>query len=104
PRLAMRILGRLSVAGSARALAARVRETARAGRPILIVGCGTSEHAAQAVAEILREAMREAGLPAAPGLGGGPIPIQAFEAGLVPGLGGAGPRGCGGSPEGGTPA
>jgi fructoselysine-6-P-deglycase FrlB-like protein len=104
PRLAIRILDRLSTAGSARALAAHVRETARAGRPILVVGCGTSEHAAQAVADILREAMREAGLPAAPGLGGGPIPIQAFEAGLVPGLGGAGSLVIGVSHEGGTAA
>jgi glucosamine--fructose-6-phosphate aminotransferase (isomerizing) len=104
PRLAIRILDRLSTAGSARALAARVRAAARAGRPIIVVGCGTSEHAAQAVADILREAMRDAGLPSAPGLGGGPIPIQAFEAGLVPGLGGEGSLVIGVSHEGATPA
>jgi glutamine---fructose-6-phosphate transaminase (isomerizing) len=104
PRLAMRILDRLAVAGSARRLAVAIRESARAGRPILAIGCGTSEHAAQAVVEILRDAMREAGLPAAPGLGGGPIPIQAFEASLVAGLAGEGALVIGISHEGGTAA
>ena len=104
PGLAVRILERLRVAGSARRLAGAVRATASAGRPILLVGCGTSEHAAVAVADVLREAMREAGLGAAPGTAGGPIPIQAFEAGLVPGLGGAGSLVIGVSHEGGTHA
>jgi len=104
PGVAIRILDRLAVAGSARRLATAIRDTARAGQPILVVGCGTSEHAAQAVVEILREAMREAGLPAAPGVSGGPIPIQAFEASLVPGLAGAGSLVIGVSHEGGTAA
>jgi glutamine---fructose-6-phosphate transaminase (isomerizing) len=104
PRLAARILDRLAVAGSARRLADAIRATARAGLPVITVGCGTSEHAAQAVAEILREAMRESGLPAAPGSGGGPIPIQAFEAALVPGFGAEGSLVIGLSHEGGTPA
>jgi glucosamine--fructose-6-phosphate aminotransferase (isomerizing) len=104
PRLAVRILDRLSVAGSARRLAAAVATTARAGGPIVAVGCGTSEHAAQAAVEILREAMREAGLPASPGLGGGPIPIQAFEASLLPRLGGPAGLVIGVSHEGGTAA
>jgi fructoselysine-6-P-deglycase FrlB-like protein len=104
PRLAMRILDRLSAAGSARRLAAAIRDAARAGRPILAVGCGTSEHAAQAVVDLLREAMREAGLPSAPGLGGGPIPIQAFEASLAPGLAGEGSLVIGVSHEGATTA
>jgi len=104
PAISVRILDRLAVAGSARRLAGAIRETARAGRPILVVGCGTSEHAAQAVVEVLREAMREAGLPAAPGAGGGPIPIQAFEAALVPGLAGAGALVIGVSHEGATTA
>ncbi|HEY2916619.1 MAG TPA: SIS domain-containing protein [Candidatus Limnocylindrales bacterium] len=104
PRVAVRILDRLAVAGSARRLAAAIRETARAGGPIVTVGCGTSEHAAQAIAEVLREAMREAGLPAMPGAGGGPIPIQAFEAALVPGFGAAGSLVIGVSHEGGTAA
>lgn len=104
PALAVRILDRLAVAGSARQLAGAIRETARAGRPIVAVGCGTSEHAAQAVVDILREAMREAGLPASPGVGGGPIPIQAFEATLVPGFGGGGALVIGISHEGATAA
>ena len=104
PRLAARILDRLAVAGSARRLADAVRATARTGQPVITVGCGTSEHAAQAVAEVLREAMREAGLPAAPGSGGGPIPIQAFEALLVPGFGASGSLAIGISHEGGTSA
>lgn len=104
PRLAIRILDRLGVAGSPRQLADAIRTTARAGGPILVVGCGTSEHAAQAVVDILREAMREAGLPSAPGVGGGPIPIQAFEAGLLPRLGGPEALVIGISHEGGTAA
>jgi glutamine---fructose-6-phosphate transaminase (isomerizing) len=104
PRLAVRILDRLNVAGSARRLAATVRDMARSAQPIVTVGCGTSEHGAQAVAEILREAMREAGLAATPGSGGGPIPIQAFEASLVPGFGAAGSLVIGVSHEGATPA
>lgn len=104
PALAVRILDRLAVAGSARQLAGAIRETARAGRPILAAGCGTSEHGAQAVVEILREAMREAGLPAGPGTGGGPIPIQAFEASLVSGFGLGGALVIGISHEGATAA
>jgi fructoselysine-6-P-deglycase FrlB-like protein len=44
----------------------------RAAAPLEVVGCGTSEHAAMGIAEMLREA----GLPA--------TPRQAFEAGLAP--------------------
>jgi fructoselysine-6-P-deglycase FrlB-like protein len=104
PGIAVRILERLRVGGAARRLGDAVRATASAGRPILLIGCGTSEHAAVAVADILRDAMREAGLGAAPGTPGGPIPIQAFEAGLVPGLGAAGSLVIGVSHEGGTRA
>jgi fructoselysine-6-P-deglycase FrlB-like protein len=104
PRLAIRILDRLARDGSARRLASAVRDSARAGGPVLVVGCGTSEHAAQAVAEVLREAMREAGLPSTPGAGGAPIPIQALEASLLGRLGGPGSLVIGISHEGGTPA
>jgi glucosamine--fructose-6-phosphate aminotransferase (isomerizing) len=104
PRLAIRILDRLLRDGSARRLAAAVRETSRAGRPLLLVGCGTSEHAAQGVGEVLREAMREAGLPAATGIGGVPVAVQAFEASLVTGFGGTGALVLGISHEGGTTA
>ncbi|HEX5589670.1 MAG TPA: SIS domain-containing protein [Candidatus Limnocylindrales bacterium] len=83
PHLARRLLRRLSdPSGPAAALAALVRSTWAAGRPILVVGCGTSEHGAIATAEILREAGRAAGLPSAIGSGGVPVAVQAFEAAL----------------------
>jgi fructoselysine-6-P-deglycase FrlB-like protein len=104
PRLAIRVMERLERDGSARRLANAIREAARAGGPILVVGCGTSEHGAQAVAELLREAMREVGLPSAPGAGGAPIPIQAFEASLLGRVGGPGSLVIGISHEGGTAA
>src|SRR4051794_19746965 len=67
PHLARRLLGRLSRKGSpAESLAAAVRETLAAGQPVVVTGCGTSEHAAQGVAEIIREAARAAGLAAEP--------------------------------------
>jgi glucosamine--fructose-6-phosphate aminotransferase (isomerizing) len=90
PALAGRILERLADDPSTERLAAAIRATAKSGKPILTVGCGTSEHGAQAVAEILRRALAAADFLSAPGAGGGPIPIQAFEASLVPGLGGPG--------------
>jgi glucosamine--fructose-6-phosphate aminotransferase (isomerizing) len=104
PRLAIRILDRLSRDGSARRLAAAVRETARAGGAVLVVGCGTSEHGAQAVAELLREALRESGLAWLPGTAGSPIPIQAFEASSLGRVGGPGALVIGISHEGGTAA
>ncbi|MEO8461817.1 MAG: hypothetical protein ABI555_01275, partial [Chloroflexota bacterium] len=75
---------------------------ARAGKPVLIVGCGTSEHGALAVAEILRQAHRAAGLPAALGLGGSPLAVQALEGSLEPVLGGSGAVVIGVSHEGGS--
>jgi fructoselysine-6-P-deglycase FrlB-like protein len=78
PGLARRIAARQAGPDSqAAALAARVREVAVAGEPVHVTGCGTSEHAAQAAAEILDEAIRRAGL-------GGPSPhaAQAFELAL----------------------
>jgi glutamine---fructose-6-phosphate transaminase (isomerizing) len=85
PALAGRILTRLGApGGSAADLAAVIRTTATAGRPIVVVGCGTSEHGALAVVEILREAHRVAGLPAEAGAGGTPVAVQAFEDSLEP--------------------
>jgi len=104
PRLAARILDRLVAARSPARLASALRVAASAGRPIVTVGCGTSEHGAQAVAEIVREGLRESGLPWTAGVGGGPIPIQAFEASLVGGLGREGAVVIGVSHEGGTGA
>lgn len=103
PALAARVLRRLADPGSgAIALAEAIRGTAAQGLPILVTGCGTSEHGALAVVEILREAMREAGLPWRPGQGGVPIPVQAFEAALDDGLASEGALVIGVSHEGGT--
>jgi glutamine---fructose-6-phosphate transaminase (isomerizing) len=83
PAMAARVLRKLVAPGSGAArLATAIREAAQAGRPIVVTGCGTSEHAALAVAEILREAMRTAGLPWRLGEGGAPVPAQALEAAL----------------------
>lgn len=104
PALAVRVVDRLLATDAPRRLASALRIAAGAGRPILTVGCGTSEHAAQAVAEVLRAALREAGLPWAPGVGGGPIPIQAFEASLLSGVARDGAVVIGVSHEGATAA
>ncbi len=84
PALAGRVLERLAAptAGTAR-LAAAIRSAATAGQPIVVTGCGTSEHGALGAVEILRDAMRTAGLP-----GPGPVSAQAFEAALDPQRGG----------------
>ena len=80
PAIARRILARHAVSGGpAASLAAAIAEAARAGAPIVVTGCGTSEHAALGVAEILREAGRVAGLP-----GPGAVATQAFELSLDP--------------------
>jgi fructoselysine-6-P-deglycase FrlB-like protein len=82
PHLARRVLGRLLQPGSPAAeLAALVRDTAGRGRPIVVTGCGTSEHGAQATVEILREALRSVGLAGEPGA---IVATQAFEAALDP--------------------
>ena len=81
PALAERLLGRLAdPEGPAARLAAELRAAAELGRPILVTGCGTSEHGAQAFVEILREALRAIGLPATPGRTGTPVALQALEA------------------------
>jgi fructoselysine-6-P-deglycase FrlB-like protein len=75
PAIARRILARhVEAGGPAAALADAVRAAALAGSPIVVTGCGTSEHAALGVAEILREAGSTAGLA-----GGGALAAQAFE-------------------------
>jgi fructoselysine-6-P-deglycase FrlB-like protein len=80
PALAERLLARLGEADSGAArLAAAIREEARFGDPIVVTGCGTSEHGALGVAEILAEAMREASVA-----GPRPVAAQAFELGLDP--------------------
>ncbi len=80
PGLARRILARHAAdEGDAAALAAAIAATARAGQPIIVTGCGTSEHASLGVADILREAAATAGLP-----GVGAVSMQAFELSLDP--------------------
>jgi glucosamine--fructose-6-phosphate aminotransferase (isomerizing) len=83
PAFAQRCLARLASDGSAARLAAELRTAAANGAPVVVVGCGTSEHGAQGVAEILVDAWRRAGLP-----GPGPTSVQAFEAFLDPQVGG----------------
>lgn len=105
PGLAARLLSRLAdPAGPAARLASAVRAAAGAGQPILVTGCGTSEHGALATVEILREAMRTAGLPWRLGDAGCPVAVQAFEGSLEDWLGGEGGLVIGVSHEGGTRA
>ncbi len=80
PALARRIVERLARPESPAArLAAEIRATLEAGDPVILTGCGTSEHAALAAAEILREAAQAAGLPNAI-----VSSEQAFELSLAP--------------------
>ena len=96
PGVARRLLSSLAApSSSAVGLAAAVTEAAAAGQPILITGCGTSEHGSLAGVEILRDALRIAGLPTAT-----LDSVQAFELSLDP----AGGLVIGVSHEGGTPA
>jgi glucosamine--fructose-6-phosphate aminotransferase (isomerizing) len=82
PDLAARILDRLSdPQDSAGRLAGVVGQAASNGSPIVVTGCGTSEHAAQGVVDILRDALRGGGLPAGPGA---ILAAQAFELALDP--------------------
>jgi glutamine---fructose-6-phosphate transaminase (isomerizing) len=87
PAFGARCVARLSEegpGGSAARLAAALRDAAAAGAPVIVVGCGTSEHGALGAAEILRDAWGRAGLPD----GHGPVAVQAFEAALAPARGG----------------
>jgi glucosamine--fructose-6-phosphate aminotransferase (isomerizing) len=79
PALARRVLERLGdPRGRAADLADAIRATLVAGEPVVLTGCGTSEHGALAAAEILREAARAAGLT------GLVSAEQAFELSLDP--------------------
>ena len=103
PGLAARLLPRLAEPdGAAARLAAAVRASAERGQPIVVTGCGTSEHGALAIVEILREALRTAGLPWRLGHAGCPVAVQAFEGSLEDWLGVAGGLVIGVSHEGGT--
>jgi fructoselysine-6-P-deglycase FrlB-like protein len=64
PALARRILERVaSPGGGATELAEAIRSTLSSGAPVILTGCGTSEHGALAAAQILRAAAETAGLP-----------------------------------------
>ncbi|HEY8238174.1 MAG TPA: hypothetical protein VIF63_01955, partial [Candidatus Limnocylindrales bacterium] len=103
PALAARLLTRLAdPAGGAARLAAAVRASAEAAQPILVTGCGTSEHGALATVEILREQMRTAKLPWRVGEAGTVAAVQAFEGSLEDWLGSFGGLVIGVSHEGGT--
>jgi glucosamine--fructose-6-phosphate aminotransferase (isomerizing) len=64
-------------------LAELILDVDESGEPIVVTGCGTSEHGAMAVAELLDEALRRRGTP-----GGRVEARQAFEAALDPRAGG----------------
>ena len=103
PALSVRLLRRLAdPAGPAARLAAAIRASAERGLPIQVTGCGTSEHGAQATVEILREAMRSAGLPWRLGAAGTPVAVQALEGWLDGDFGEPGGLVIGISHEGGT--
>ncbi len=80
PSLAGPILGESDAADR---VARNVAQTARAGAPVVVTGCGTSEHAALAIAALLDEALGVAGLP-----GGRVESRQALDAALDPRAGG----------------
>jgi fructoselysine-6-P-deglycase FrlB-like protein len=103
PGLAVRILERLAdPTGPASKLAAAIHEAAERNQPIVVTGCGTSEHAALATADIWRAALQTAGLPWQLGRAGTPVAVQAFEGALEDRLGGFGGLVIGISHEGGT--
>ncbi len=79
PALARRLIARLSGPGPAAELATAIRATITAGDPVVVTGCGTSEHGALASADILREAAHAAGLGRA-----SVTSEQAFELSLAP--------------------
>ena len=63
PALAERLARRLPSQPAVAALAAAIRGAAASGRPVVTTGCGTSEHAAMAIAAFLDDALRAAGVP-----------------------------------------
>jgi glutamine---fructose-6-phosphate transaminase (isomerizing) len=72
----------IAAAAGAAAIAAAVTRAASAGEPIVVTGCGTSEHGAMAVAALLGEALR------ATGSGAVVEARQALDAALEPRAGG----------------
>src|SRR5688572_16364567 len=60
PALAQRLVRRLREQDATERLADAIKRAATKNRPVLLTGCGTSEHAAMAVAELLTEALQPA--------------------------------------------
>ena len=82
PYVARRILELLAdPLGPAGRLAGAIGQVASAGETVVVTGCGTSEHAALGAVEILREAVRAAGMHGGPGA---VVSAQAFELALDP--------------------
>lgn len=79
PALTRRLINRLASAKATGDLADAVRSAIAAHEPVVVTGCGTSETAAQGIAEILRDAARSAGLS-----GAVVMAEQAFELALDP--------------------
>jgi fructoselysine-6-P-deglycase FrlB-like protein len=57
PALAQRLVRRLGKQDALTALGDVIQKAAAGGRPVVVTGCGTSQHAATAVAELLTEAL-----------------------------------------------
>jgi glucosamine--fructose-6-phosphate aminotransferase (isomerizing) len=57
PALADRVIGRLRRSDAMGSLADAVKSAVKSGRPIATTGCGTSEHAAAAIAALLTDAL-----------------------------------------------
>ena len=57
PAVAERLVRRLAKDAALERVAAEIREAVDAGRPVMTTGCGTSEHAAMAIAMLLSEAL-----------------------------------------------
>ena len=68
-------------------LAAAIRTALEAGDPVVVTGCGTSEHGAMAFAAIVADAAERAGIRGS-GKPGSMLARQAFEASLAPQRGG----------------
>jgi len=68
-------------------LAAAIRATLERGEPVVVVGCGTSEHGARAFAAIVADAAPRGGIRGA-GQPGSVLATQALEASLAPQRGG----------------
>src|SRR5207244_8248098 len=83
PAMTDRRRGRLADPASPPArLQELIRSTARTREPIVVVGCGTSEHGAHGFVEIVRDGLGESGPE------GSIVAAQAFEAALEPQGGG----------------